>query len=150
MSGFKYKISGLDKLKKKTEKLTAEILSKHVASTQDATLLLHETAVKLIANRTTGEAQVRYKPKRTVVASKPGDAPNTDTGRAVQSIKFDFKKSGLIGRVGTNLKYLAALEFGTKHTAARPWLSTALKLVQKDMAKIYSDNFTKAIKKGSK
>lgn len=97
-----------------------------------------------------GKAEIRYKPKRTVVVSKPGEAPNTDTGRSVQSIKFDFKKQGLVGRVGTNLRYLARLEFGTEHIAARPWLSTALKMVQGNIAKIFSDNFSKSIRKSKK
>lgn len=116
----------------------------------DSTLLLDETAKKLIAKRSSGKKQTRYKPKREVIVSKPGDAPNTDTGRAIQSIFFNIENEGMKGSVGTKLKYLIGLEFGTKHVAARPWLSTALKLIKKDAAKKFNINFTRAVRKGKK
>jgi len=77
---------------KKFDKLAAESLSGQVDAVREATFLIHEVAVKSIQDNSSGTPQTRYNPKRTVLASKPGDPPNTDTGRAVQSIKFDFKK----------------------------------------------------------
>lgn len=145
---FKGKVRG--KLHKSVSGLVADIEAGTRKAVVDSTLLLDETAKKLIAKRSSGEKQTRYSPKREVVASKPGDAPNTDTGRAIQSIFFDIKDEGLRGIVGTKLRYLIGLEFGTKHVAARPWLSTALKLVKKDMAKEFNVRFTKAVRRGSK
>jgi HK97 gp10 family phage protein len=83
-----------------------------------------------------------------VNVSRPGEAPNTDTGRLAQSIKFEFEDDGLKSLVGTNLKYGAALEFGTKNMAPRPWLSTAVLLTSKKVQDIFQKAFKKAVKIG--
>lgn len=151
MSVFKLsgKITGLDKLNKKLNLFKKEVLANQVSAMQEATFMLHGAAVNLIQDNSDGRPERRYNPKRTVNVSRPGEAPNTDTGRLVQSIKFDFKDNGLRGRVGTNLKYGAALEFGTSKMDARPWLSTAVLLVSKEVAKIFADAFKKSTKEVS-
>lgn len=126
----------------KLEGIKNETLARQIQAVQEGTLLIHENAVKLIQDNGDGKPQIRYNPKRTVAVSRPGSPPNTDTGRLVQSVKFDFQKGGLIGRVGSNLKYAKALEFGTKIMEARPWLSTAVSNAAKEIA----DIFKKAIK----
>lgn len=62
--------------------------------------------------------------KKTHVASKAGDAPNTDTGRLAGSIltRIEFE----VAWVYTNLDYGAYLEFGTTTIDPRPWLAPAL------------------------
>lgn len=147
---FGYKITGPKEIQKKLDKFYAEVLSSQVTAVADATLLIHETAVRSLQDNADGRSEMRYNPKRVVNVSKPGDPPNTDTGRAVQSIKMDFKKQGLVGRVGTNLKYLAALEFGTKNVEARPWLSTAIKVASEQVADIFKNAFKKSVKEVSK
>lgn len=138
------KILGVSSLQKKLDSINKDSQKVMVKSMQDATFLLHKTAIELVQDNSGGTPQVRYTNgrKRVVNASKPGDPPNTDTGRLVQSIKFDFQDGGLIGRVGTNLRYGSWLEFGTKDMAARPWLSTALSMVSKEVKNI----FAKAVK----
>lgn len=98
----------------------------------------------LIQKTSAGEKAVRYLPKRTVTVSKPGDPPNSDTGRLINSIRF--WKDGNVYKVGTNVDYGAFLEFGTKDTAPRPWLSVALAIVADrvgDIVKAAYDNFKK-------
>ena len=56
--------------------------------------------------------------------SKPGEAPHKQTGRLRASVTHEVV--GLIGRVGTNLKYGRWLELGTWLVAARPWLRPSL------------------------
>jgi HK97 gp10 family phage protein len=58
------------------------------------------------------------------VRSQPGEPPRKQTGQLRRSIATEVL--GLIGRVGTNLKYGKHLELGTRHMAARPWLRRAL------------------------
>lgn len=143
-------IKGFKSLEAKLNKMEAEIKGGQVEAVAVATLRLHEEAVKLIQNTGDGTPQIRYGPKRVVNASNPFDPPNTDTGRLVQSIKMDFIKKGLTGRVGSNLKYAAWLEFGTKNMAPRPWLSLAVDNVSKEVADIFSKAVDAAIKKGTK
>lgn len=140
-------IKGLKKMMAQLDRAQSEILSGQVKAVQLSTLRLHELAVQSIQEIHGGKPQVRYNPKRVVVASNPGDPPNSDTGRLVQSIKFDFQKSGQIGRVGSNLKYAAYLEFGTENMAPRPWLSTAVEAVNKEVPQIFEEQINDAIKK---
>lgn len=106
----------------------------HLKAAQIAALEIMNEAKLLIQKTSPGEKQVRYNPKRTVTASKPGDPPNTDTGRLINSIKF--AKDGNAYKVGTNLSYGAYLEFGTKDLAPRPWLSVALAIVSERLPEI--------------
>lgn len=130
-------LKGAKKLYQQISALPKDALERQVNAVREATFLIHEEAVRSIQQNNDGKPAIRYDPKRTVAVSNPGDPPNTDTGRLVQSIKFDFLKNGLIGRVGSNLKYAAFLEFGTKDMEARPWLSSAVQTVSKDIGEIF-------------
>lgn len=130
----------LDKAEKKISASAKEAL-------QEATLAVHETAVKSIQNSSGGERQVRYGPTRTVTASKPGSPPNTDTGRLVQSIQFEFLDNGASSVVGTNVKYGKYLEFGTSKMAARPWLQPAFDKNKKKIEKLFFSEVNKEVRK---
>lgn len=54
----------------------------------------------------------------------PG-APKNDTGHLRDSIFARVVPGGLSAEVGTDVKYGAYLEFGTRRMAARPWLHPA-------------------------
>ncbi len=146
-------IKGMQKLMKQFDTLDKEMKTAPIAAVQEATFLIHETAVRSIQDNGSGIPQARYSrsgTKRIVLASHPGDPPNTDTGRLVQSIKFDFLNGGLIGRVGTNLKYGAWLEFGTKIMAARPWLSAAVRETSKEIGRIFKRAVHEAIQEATR
>jgi len=130
-------------------KLESEILAKQKLAVAESVVLIHGNAVKSIQAVGDGTPEMRYDPKRVVSVSKPGDPPNSDTGRLVQSIKFDFKKDGLVGRVGSNLKYAAWLEFGTERMDPRPWLAPAIEEASDDVAEIFSRNIANGIKDGT-
>ena len=72
-------------------------------------------------------------------ASAPGQAPATDTGNLVSSIKAESK--GLSGRVYSDIKYAFWLEFGTLKMEPRPFLNPALMGNQQ----YFVDQLTKAI-----
>jgi HK97 gp10 family phage protein len=57
-------------------------------------------------------------------SSAPGQAPATDTGNLVSSIKAE--SSDLNGRVYSDIKYAFWLEFGTLKMRPRPYLNPAL------------------------
>lgn len=142
---------GFPKLEKKLGEVGAAFDKAANSSTIDGTFLVHSNAIKSIQMNTDGEKVTRYNPKREVSVSKPGDPPNTDTGRLVQSIQFEFvEKTGKqTGIVGTNLRYGAWLEFGTEKMAARPWLAPALSKAAKEIGAIFEKRLAEVIK-GSK
>lgn len=140
-------IKGAEKLRKKAERMADIFENARTRAVQDATFQLHETAVRLVSDTSDGTPQLRYNPKRTVNASAPGDPPNSDTGRLRQSINFAFSSDGATGMVGSNLKYAAYLEFGTEDMAPRPWLSTALELVSKNIDATFEKWMAKAVQK---
>jgi phage gpG-like protein len=111
-----------------------------------AALEIRNEAVSLLANNSDGTPQMRYMPKRTVMASNPGDPPNSDTGRLMQSIKV--VKDGNAYLVGTNVMYGAYLEFGTQDMKPRPWLSVAVLNMRKFIGQFYEkayENFRKGL-----
>lgn len=131
------KISGVDSIVKKLSQIRDDALAGQIDALTQSVLAIHQTAVYMIQDNTDGEPQTRYKPKRQVFASFPGDPPNTDTGRLVQSIQFEI--DGNVGYVGTNLVYGAWLEFGTKNMAPRPWLSVAVESNAANVGQIFAD-----------
>lgn len=114
---------------------------------QLAAIDVMNNAKLLIQKTSNGQKVIRYGPKRSVTASKPGDPPNTDNGKLINSIKFAKNKKGYV--IGTNLRYGAHLEFGTEHMGARPWLSVALKMTSEklgDFLKQAYNNFRGKLK----
>lgn len=97
--------------------------------------IIRGKAIKSIQDTSNGETQTRARSggiTRTVIASKEGDAPNTDTGTLVASIQVDVTATYVF--VGSSLSYAKWLEFGTRNMSARPWLYPA---VEKSRADIY-------------
>lgn len=106
------KIAGrFEKMGKAAEKAVED-------ATAEAALLVHSSAVKSIQAHLSHGAEYGNH-----TASLPGFPPNTDKGDLVRSIQFNV--DGKTASVGTNLRYGAWLEFGTRHIAPRPWLMPA-------------------------
>jgi HK97 gp10 family phage protein len=141
-------IIGSKEVAKAISKVQSEYEDAYRAHVKTATLVLHNEAVKQIRNKSPGTPQTRYKPKREVVAAKPGEAPNTDTGTAIKNIGWEITEDGFSGVVGSNLKYLKWLEFGTKLMEARPWLGPALEITKKQLKAIFRGGRKKGQKVG--
>lgn len=71
-----------------------------------------------------GTVYDKTQPRRSHRASAPGEAPATDTGRLIGSIRANV--TGTSASVIVNTVYAAALEFGTSTIEARPFLIPAL------------------------
>lgn len=149
---FHYSLTGPKKLKTQLEALVKASDPRMARAVQEATFLIHSTARKLIQDNSSGTPAVRYTDgrKRNVKVSKPGDPPNTDTGRLVQSVNFNFTDKGLTGQVGTNLRYGAYLEFGTSDMAPRPWLSAAARMSEAKIKKIFREHFSELVKESTR
>ena len=99
-------------------------------------LKVQKTAVKDIRDPSVGTYVTRYTEGGKAyshVASKPGDAPNTDTGRLIGSVAVDHHKGQKVAYVGTNVDYGFFLET----VMNRPWLEPAkqkeIKFFEKNM-----------------
>lgn len=79
-------------------------------------------------------------------ASAPGEAPASDTGRLVSSIRWEFTGSRLAIRVMAGTEYAAFLEFGTSVLAARPFLRRAITETEAQGRKLIDAEVYKAFK----
>jgi HK97 gp10 family phage protein len=136
-----FKIEGLGKLQKQLANISENQRKEMKISLGESVLLVHSEAVKsIMAHKSSGYTYGKH------TASKPGYPPNSDTGRLVRSINWEVDDSKLVGLVGTNLKYGAWLEFGTKDMEARPWLSPAFKKNIKMIVKLITKGVKEALK----
>lgn len=118
--------SGTPSLMAKLSKLGGNSASEAILmpALETAAVLIHASAVEsIMAQGSTGRTYTRG--SVTHVASAPGEAPNTDTGKLVSSIKIQKDAKLFTVAVGTDLEYGKFLEFGTTRMAARPWLGPA-------------------------
>ena len=141
---FNGRISGIKLLDNSLGALVKNIEKGKELAVQEATLELHAEAVRVVGENQGGSTVVRYNPKRKVSVSDPFEPPHKDKGRLQKSIKFNFSKGQ--GEVGTNYKVGAWLEFGTEHTAPRPWLSVAVERTSKKVAQIFEKWLSKGLK----
>lgn len=145
MSGIKIDFLGATKLGRKLKEFQKISEQETIKAVKLSTLAVHGEAIKSInAHLSTGITYGRH------TASKPGYPPNTDTGRLVGSIKWEFEDKGMVGIVGTNLDYGKMLEFGTSKIAERPWLSRAYYEKQKEILELINNVYNEAVKKVSK
>lgn len=97
---------------------------------------VRNTAVRSIQTVSQGQRVKRYRAGGNSyqhVASKKGDAPNTDTGRLVNSVAVEVNQLNVF--VGSSLGYAKELEFAVD----RPWLMPALEKNKKLIAKLVAD-----------
>ena len=105
-------------------------------------LMVHADAVRSIRSPSGGRVYVRRKARRGKrgfgrgsrtgihIASKPGDAPNTDTGNLINNIRVSRVKGntrkGYSVYVRAVTPYAKRLEFGDSELEARPFMRPAL------------------------
>lgn len=106
---------------------------------QRSTNLVRNEAINSIQrDRSIGETYEKYGPRRTHIASAPGQPPNTDTGNLVRNIQPEFEAGGMIGFVFSRAIYSRFLEFGTIKMSARPFLQPALESVRQKIRHIFA------------
>ena len=73
-----------------------------------------------------GPMVTRYRPRRQVKVSVPGEAPARDLGMLVNSIDVDVDPVQFNMVVSASAPYARELEYGTRHMLPRPFLIPAL------------------------
>lgn len=108
---------------------------------------VQRTAKQSIMSIKGSKRETRYKPKRDVIVSDPGESPNTDLGTLASSIGVDIDQEKLEAVIGTNYKIGEYLEMGTKTMKARPWLFPAFEGKRQEMFNNIKNRLLQAIKK---
>jgi HK97 gp10 family phage protein len=127
LQGFNKFLAEMAGINDKLEKNVKKALSKSAN-------LIRNDVVKSIQTISKGyiwtEKEGKKKGKKRWV-SKPGDAPNSDTGRLVGSITMEVAEN--YAKVGTDIEYAWDLEFGSSENKARPFMTPA---AERNRAKI--------------
>ncbi len=142
-------IDGVEGLQKSLDALAKRYSKATVQAAIASGQMIRTEAIKTIQDVSNGEEQTRTRlggATRTVIASKAGDAPNTDTGTLVSSIQVDVTTTYVY--VGSSLSYAQWLEFGTRNMAARPWLYPAVEKKRADIYKLFKLKIDTETRKG--
>lgn len=119
---------GLAALQRQLRALVPEVREEVKIAINESAQLVRTTAIKKIQRGPkTGKVYRKTSPKRTHRSSAPGEAPATDTGALVSSIKTDVDADGMGAVVEAAKDYALPLELGTRHMAARPFLVPSLR-----------------------
>ena len=148
-------IQGLDRIHNATEQVRQQIANE-LAKGMYASMKQVEGEAK--RSITSGQKTGRVYKRRTVThrASGPGEAPASDTGLLVNSIRGSVDKGALgqgslEGTVTVGVSYGKLLEFGTSKMAARPFLFPAFERsknwIKERLTKAVIDGVLKASKK---
>lgn len=135
-------VEGLAKMRRDTEALAAALGVNLAKATIKGGRLVQTNVIKAIKAQSPGEAVTRYHPGQAPVdhvASKPGDAPNTDTGELIRGIQVEIAgRSVLVGVEASQDEKANALEFGTLDgtLAARPFLFPAFEAAKPQIAEL--------------
>jgi HK97 gp10 family phage protein len=107
----------IEALKSKAEAETARA----VRATAQA--IRNDAIISVKSHLSAGEVYTRGTVKH--VASKPGSPPNQDRGTLTRNIRVTMNDD-LTADISSNAPYSAALEFGTRKMAARPFMTPAV------------------------
>src|SRR5690625_1008393 len=119
------RIEGLDELNKTLSELSGKFEQEAGRLVNRTAQNVRNNAIHLIRTPSMGDTYEKYNPRRTHTASAPGDAPNIDTGRLVNSLTVT-RSGALTAEVLANVEYAAWLELGTTNMKARPFLTPAV------------------------
>lgn len=128
------KVKVIDKRQQAVRQI-AENYEKHLASVvfQSATFCRNEAVTNIAQGVKTGKTYKRGNIIHT--ASAAGEYPATDTGELIEGITIKMDAGNMGASVESNAPYSAALEFGTRFMAARPFLQPSLEATRAQVKK---------------
>jgi len=141
----KVRVPNLSNFDKKMEERFKKTLRNVRRQVRVASNQVRNTAITSILNNPrAGGTVTRYNPTRTIQISKEGDPPASDTGFLASNIHVVLDADQLGASVESRAKYSNALEFGTRHMQARPFMQPALEQGKRN----FKQKFRKAVKDG--
>lgn len=138
------RIEGLEDLSKSLARVSSKFESEATALVNRTAQNIRNTAVRSIQKHSSsGVTYEKYNPRRSHVASAPGQPPNTDTGRLAGSIRAVMSGTPT-AYVDALADYAVHLEFGTRNMAARPFMTPAVEAERDKFRKGVSELTAKA------
>lgn len=142
-------VTGGNKLKNLVKKKTLLNNKLRAAVLTGANMVANDARRAVAKGPKSGIVYKKYSPKRIHVASKEGEAPATDLGFLLQSIKVVTPKNNHIyALVVASAEYAAWLEFGTKNMGKRPFLGPAFDKNKATIKQLIKDATTETLKGG--
>ncbi len=135
-------VQGLAELRANVQKLNAEIGPHLTKAAIKGARIVQSNAIRSIKQQSPGELVERQHPGQAPyehVASKPGDAPNTDTGELIRGIQVEATPAGVfVGVEQSQDQKALGLEFGTLdgRLAARPFLFPAFEAAKPQIVEL--------------
>lgn len=125
--GVEVEIQGVEEVARNMAKLAKRYSRGTIEGAIEGAQLVRSDAIRSIQDQSPGDTVERSRAGGGTyehTAASEGEAPNTDTGRLVQSVQVDVQPNAVL--VGSSLDYAGFLENGTRRMGARPWLFPAL------------------------
>jgi hypothetical protein len=135
-------VQGLAEMRANIAKLSADIGPHLTKAAVQGARLVQSRVIKSIKTRSQGEEVERQHPGQAPydhTASRPGDAPNTDTGELIRGIQVEITPSAVfVGVEASQDAKAMGLEFGTMdgRLAARPFLFPAFEASKSEIVEL--------------
>lgn len=140
---------GFKKLAKAAKSASRNINKNMSKALLKGALLVFNDAKRAVAGGgKSGRVYKKWNPKRTHTASAPGEAPASDLGKLLASIRFYMADNKLAAYVVATEKYATWLEFGTKDgkIAPRPFMGPAFIKNKPEIIKLIKEAYLESMK----
>lgn len=140
-----FTVQGIDALTDRLSDVPKDMAKEIREAVNQSVLMVKDSALRSVRRHSAGKTYKRG--NKTHVASRPGDAPNSDGGNLIENIRVSTAKGNMLKGYSAEVKaitpYAMRLEYGQGKLKARPFMRPAL---EKNKAKIRK-LIIKAVKK---
>tara|TARA_R110000787_G_scaffold277254_1_gene386503 strand:- start:716 stop:1147 length:432 start_codon:yes stop_codon:yes gene_type:complete len=140
-----FEVDGLGELLKRFDKVPKDMAKEIRKAMNESALRVKADAISSLRRRSIGKTVLRRGIK--VLVSKPGDAPNSDTGKLLESVMVSPVKGNMFKGYSVEIKavtpYAEILEDKKRHN--RPFMQPALDKNKPKIRKLIIKAVTKSI-----
>ena len=120
------RVRNIGRLQSKVKKLDLQTQANTIIALRGLTEPIEQDIKSELSRPKSGPIVTRYRPRRQVKVSLPGEPPARDTSELVNSISVDVDPAQFNLTLSALAAHARHLEFGTRHMLPRPFLRPAL------------------------
>lgn len=120
------RVRNMGRLQAKVKRLDLQSQANTIMALRGLTTPMEADIKKDLSRPKSGPVVTRYRPRRTVKVSLPGETPARDRGMLVNSIEVDVDPRQFNLTISALAPYARDLEYGTRNMLPRPFLRPAL------------------------